>query len=312
MRASTLHTLPRVAFIGMLFLVFGTADSLFQSVPTGQIAFTSKAHGNMDIYIMRIGVGDPQQLISNTSDDYWSSWSPDGRRLAFASNRRGNFDVYAIDVPDDPEYSGDEGALAIQPLTTNLADDLEPAWSPDGRQLAFMSIRGGNVDVYLLDLESGTESQLTDHPAADWLPAWSPDGNRVLFVSDRDGDAEIFLMDPDGTNQRPLTSNEVTDEYPAWSPDGKQISFACGYGEGRELCLMDADGANVRVLTNDRASVWVQTWSPDGKWIVFTSDRDGNRELYRLRLEDFLLVRLTDNGYLDGIAAWRPATHGRD
>jgi Tol biopolymer transport system component len=273
---------------------------------SGEIAFTSAGRGNNDVYIMDIGGSNLRQLTSDSSDDYWATWSPDGTQLAFASDRRGNYDLYVLDVPANLDAQNDEQTLNLRQLTGNRADDLEPAWSPDGQHLAFMSNRGGNVDIYVLSVDGGEAQQLTDEEADDWLPAWSPDGSQIVFVSNRDGDEEIYLMDAQGGNQQALTDNDADDSYPAWSPDGSQISFACGAGRHRELCVMDVDSGNLRQLTEDGASVWVSAWSPDGEWIVFTSNRDGNRELYLVDVEGQDLHRLTENGYADGIAAWRP------
>jgi len=281
------------------------------------LAFTSGRSGNMDIYLMDATGGNQQRLTEHPRDDYWPTWSPDGARIAFASERSGNFDIYLMGVQAALEGAGE---AALQQMTEGRASDLEPAWSPDGARIAFMSDRDGNWEIYTVDLEGGDVQRLTNHEADDWLPAWSPDGQQIAFVSDRDGNFEIYVMEADGDDVRRLTEDSATDSYPAWSPDGKQISFVSNRSGHAELYLMSlpdgstggADG--LRQLTHDGATVWVSAWSPDGRHIAFTSDRDGNREIYRMAVPAVPegaaasppdLLRLTDNRFLDGTPAWR-------
>jgi Tol biopolymer transport system component len=283
-----------------------------------ELAFTSERSGNMDIYLMDAAGGDQQRLTEHPRDDYWPTWSPDGSRLAFASERSGNFDIYCMDVQAALEGAGE---TALRQLTQGRASDLEPAWSPDGARIAFMSDRDGNWEIYTIDVEGGDVQRLTDHQADDWLPAWSPDGRQIAFVSDRDSNREIYVMEASGDNVRRLTEDGATDTYPAWSPDGKQISFVSNRSGHSELYLIsfaggpDGGADGLRQLTHDGASVWVSAWSPDGSHIAFTSDRDGNREIYVMAVPTEAggapegspdLLRLTDNHNLDGIPAWRP------
>ena len=92
-----------------------------------------------------------------------------------------------------------------------------PAWSPDGRALAFTSDRGGSDDVYVLTLRTSAVRRLTSDAADDWAPAWSPDGRRLLFVSDRDGRDQLFTIGSDGGGLTQLTEDDEDKDRPAWS-----------------------------------------------------------------------------------------------
>ena len=102
-------------------------------------------------------------------------------------------------------------------LTNNLAADDRPIWSPDGKQIAFVSSRDGNPEIYLMNADGSNQTRLTDHPARDVYPGWSPDGTRILFISNRDGAFEIYVMNTDGSNVVRLTrsGNNV---LPDWQP----------------------------------------------------------------------------------------------
>ena len=133
---------------------------------------------------------------------------PAGNRIAFVSDRDGNFEIYMMNA---------DGSNQTR-LTNNPAEDGMPAWSPDGSCLAFNSDRDGNFEIYVMDADGSNQTRLTNDPGWDTMPAWSPDGSCLAFNSDRDGKSEIYVMDADGSNQRNLTNNPAWDGDPAWSP----------------------------------------------------------------------------------------------
>lgn len=143
-------------------------------------------------------------------------------KIAFASVRdNGNHDIYLMDA---------NGSNEIR-LTTSLAYDDQPAWSPDGSTLAFMTNRDGNFEIYSMPGVGGVPTRLTNNPAGDGFPAYSPNGTKIAFVR---GDLrnpssfEIWVMNADGSNQVRLTNDSVIDGVPSWSPDGTRIVFMSG------------------------------------------------------------------------------------
>ena len=131
------------------------------------------------------------KLASGYSDNF-PSWSPAGR-IAFASSRDGNFEIYVMDSDGNN----------LQRLTDHEDSDMYPSWSPDGR-IAFASNRDGNFEIYVMDSDGNNLQRLTDHDTSDNVPSWSPDG-RIAFASNRDGNFEIYVMDSDGNNLQRLT-----------------------------------------------------------------------------------------------------------
>ncbi len=94
-----------------------------------------------------------------------------------------------------------------------------PAQAQDAMgQIAFVSRRDGNSEIYVMNADGSGQTNLTNNPASDTFPAWSPDGSRIAFTSDRDGNQEIYVMNADGSGQTPLTNNPETDNSPVWSP----------------------------------------------------------------------------------------------
>lgn len=193
-----------------------------------------------------------------------------GSRIAFISNREGNYEIYTM-------YSD---GTDLQRLTRNTAYDGRPDWSPDGGQIAFSSDRDGRSEIYIMNSDGSSQRRLTNNSSYDEFPAWSPDGSMIAFNSDRDGDQEIFLMNTDGSNQRQLTFNTSYDYWPSWSPDGTKILYASGSGMRRDIYVMDADGSNPRQLTTDPADDVDAAFSPDGQTIAFISNRGGTYTLY--------------------------------
>ena len=190
--------------------------------PDGQaIAFFSNRFGNEDYScaVHRIGImpvaGGTQgmapigALIGNQET---LDWSPDGQSLAFSSKSCGGTGVH-IQI-----YLWDEAADTITQLTHDDYINAGPAFSHDGRFLAYHSFREDNSEIILLDLDSGTAVNLTNHAAKDSHPTWSPDDSQIAFVTNRDGNDEIYVMNVDGTELKNLTNHPARDFEPQWSP----------------------------------------------------------------------------------------------
>src|SRR4051794_4582059 len=106
-------------------------------------------------------------------------------------------------------------------LTSNSWDDRTPAYSPDGKKIAFVSLQDGNQEIYVMDADGGNQVRRTTNPLPDTDPSWSPDGTKIVYSSLQAGNPDIYVMNADGTGtpQR-LTEDAGADTDPAWSPDG--------------------------------------------------------------------------------------------
>jgi len=174
-------------------------------------------------------------------------------------------------------------------------------------QIAFVSDRDGNPEIYVINTDGTGATRLTENPAGDYAPAWSPDGARIAFYSERDGNAEIYVMDADGSNLTRLTKNPANDYAPAWSPDGKKITFHSHryLGAGR-IFIMNADGSNVTRLTDPAWDDWSPAWSPDGRQIVFNSSRNNHRDIWLMNADGSGMKNLTKNPADDWWPDWSP------
>ena len=183
-------------------------------------------------------------------------------------------------IASGKRVSDDSGVRQLTKTDPDQDANGQPAWSPDGNQIAFSSNRDGDYELYVMNVDGSGVHQLTDHSSWDRQPAWSPDGNQIAFSSNRDGDYELYVMNADGSGVHQLTDHRSSDQQPAWSPDGNQIAFSSNRDGDYELYVMNADGSGVHQLTDHRSSDQQPAWSPDGNQIAFSSNRDGDYELY--------------------------------
>src|SRR6476619_6447271 len=125
--------------------------------------------------------------------------------------------------------------------------NINPSWSPDGRQLVFESARHGNTTLYIINADGTGERRLTSTGSCDDThPAWSPDGRRIAFDSDRDGSENVYTMTSDGTDVRRLTNGPDRSGHASWSPDGERIVFSSGRDASAAIWTIRPDGADRR------------------------------------------------------------------
>jgi TolB protein len=219
-----------------------------------QIAFVSDRDGVSQIYVMDVTGRNVRRLTTPPGSSNRPAWSPDGRTIAFNSDRDGigRTGIYLMDA--------DGGNVRKLPIP--LFAPSGPTWSPDGRRIAFLARQGfedENFDIYVIDVNGKKLQRLTNQPGADWSPTWSPDGKSIAFDSSRDIERgkgrDIYLIDINGRNLRNLTEKHPRhDDHPAWSSDGRKIAFVSNRDGNAEIYVMDADGRNQRNLTNHPAS----------------------------------------------------------
>jgi Tol biopolymer transport system component len=212
------------------------------------------SNGNWDIYgddLSTVGIPNlspsdsasgSERLTNHPARDQYPSISPDGLRVAFQSQRDGDWEIYVTDTG---------GALRPTRITEHPARDVRPAWSPDGSTIAFASDRGGEgLEIYRSSPDGlDPTTRLTNRRSASTDPNWSPDGSQMAFSSiDESGFRQIYVMNADGTEQVRLTNTAgVASESPAWSPDGSEIAFV----RGSEIWIMNVDGSDQRVLVSE-------------------------------------------------------------
>lgn len=183
-------------------------------------------------------------------------------KIAFTSFRDGNqSEIYVMNADGSGQAR----------LTSNSADDLEPAWSPDGSEIAFTSFRDTGYDVYVMNADGSGVTRLTN-TVQNYEPAWSLDGSKIAFTSGRDGNLELYVMNADGSGQGKLTNNPAADFEAAWSPDGTRIAFTSDRDTtARDVYAMNADGSGQTKLTNG-----FQNFEPDWQTAPPPPDADGD------------------------------------
>src|SRR5262245_2898941 len=175
-----------LAALGAAAVAVGASTA--PAASTDKIVYHSRLPGrNNEIVVVSSAGGAPTRLTRNKASDSNPTWSPDGRRIAFESNRRGGGRRYE----DSDVYVMKADGTGVRELTFANAFDGDPAWSLDDR-IAFESERTGNSEIWAIDAAGSNEQQLTKSPAFDGDPAWSPSAGRIAFTSERDnGDREI-------------------------------------------------------------------------------------------------------------------------
>jgi TolB protein len=198
---------------------------------------------------------------------------PGRRDLVFVSTKSGVYDLYSMDADGSHQRRLTHGPRPSASSPEGLFYAVDPAFSPDGRTIAFASSRDGSLDLFAIDADGSHLRRLTSGPAEDSHPTWSPDGRWIAFVRG----SHLDVMGADGRGVRQLTKGAETDADPAWSPRGGWIAYVV-HPQGlpsRELWLVRPDGSGAHALTRLEASSDSPAWSPDGRRLAFSTDARG-------------------------------------
>ena len=267
-----------------------------------RVVFVSES-GPKNNRLKRLGVMDydganVQYLTDSSAIVLAPRFSPTGDRILYTSYASGFPRITLMDVGSLSTQS-----LAEQPGTMTFA----PRFSPDGGRVVFSLERGGNSDLYMLQLSSGGLTQLTNAPSIETAPSFSPDGSQIVFESDRSGSQQLYIMSAGGGEARRISAGQGRYGTPVWSPRGDLIAFTKQNAGRFHIGVMRTDGSEERLLT---ASFLDEgpTWSPNGRVIMFTRETSGaagQSALYSVDISGRNLRQITTEGAASD-PAWSP------
>jgi TolB protein len=207
-------------------------------------------------------------------------------RIAYVSTQTGNKEIYVMDW---------DGHNPL-PLTKNGSINLNPDFSPDGREIIFTSYKRGNPDLYRRSLSNTAEIALSARKGLNITGNWSPDGSKIALALSKDGDTEIYTINKDGSHPVRLTINPALDLYPAWSPDGKQLAFLSDRLGKPQIFIMNANGGDARRLTTSGSYNVNPRWSPKGDRIAYSRMTNGGFSIFTVAPDGSSDTQLTFEG----------------
>ncbi len=282
-----------------------------------QIAFASNRSGIPQIYLTDLTGNTVRPITNMPNGACQPSWSPDGSKLVFVSPCQREYDISETPPKDTALYIINADGSNQTELPTAPGGDFEPAWSPDGKRIAFTSLRDGHMQIYVLNLDDQSVKRLTDTPTGvdTRQPAWSPFSNQIAYAEKRLGAYQIWAMTDAGQGQQQIarSGNTFWDYAPVWSSDGKTIFFSERNAEGPArpwvmsiLYENRNSGAADQVKLNPLPVADLH-FSPDGLWFLFEGmSSDTNQDIFYAPIAGGERVRLTQDPGTDFDPAWRP------
>jgi Tol biopolymer transport system component len=204
-------------------------------------------------------------------------------------------------------YSVRADGTDLRRLTRDPEGASSPAVSPNGRRIAFVSMRNFRTsagDIWVMNADGTRQTRLTSDVADEADPAWSPDGKKIVFDLVNSGRSDLYVMDADGSHRRRLTATPQVEGGPAWSPNGKKIAFAripSPYNTAARIYTVNPDGSGLRELSS-KPYEGGPSWSPDSRRIAF--ERGG--DIYLMNADGTHRHRLTWTTSLEEAPAWSP------
>jgi TolB protein len=267
----------------------GPPALVFVSVKEGDYAIYGANAAGKHVYALTEHKADPSTprgLFFQTEP----AWSPDGRELAFTSNRDGRTHVFVMNAD----------GTGTRRVTNTQHSDEHPSWSSDGRWIVFA--REGAL--YRVRATGGVAKRVGSGLGAAADPAYSPDGKLIAYDYRRPGYSikEIYVMNADGAGVRKVTDLRAVSTYPAWSPDGTTLAFQSSVSGGKnEIYTVPAAGGQPKRVTTSAIDAIQPDWTTDGSGITFS--RDGAL----VTVSNGNETELTSGQNNDSAPAWRPA-----
>ena len=216
------------------------------------------------LFKMPVSGGQATPMTDALFDARQPTWSPDGKSIAFQSNRDGHWKIWVIGANGENPH----------PLASDPFDEREPSWSPDGKSIAFTSARNGKFDIWARSVADGSLRQLSSGPGGNSRASWSPDGSQIAYLSDRPKASGIYVSDLQGHEHQVAHLTLVPGPtiapagVPTWTPDGKEVIYVKFDGAQAKLMRGDAvmlDGEDFHPFRMQWLSDRVYLYTADGK-----------------------------------------------
>lgn len=324
----------------------------------GSILFISERDGNLEVYRWRAGA-KPERLTDDPRADFPVEQAPDGSGWTRVVSEEGPVPEAHVEqivwMPREgapvsvgpagrrargPSWAPDrsfvvfesdaeqafsdvwrwEPSGASRRLTTTENGAFEPAVSPDGRRVAFVSTRDGNPEIYVMAADGSAPRRLTDWRRDDMTPLWSPDGTRLAFLRREQGGERLLVLalpredgppgDAPPSERRVVLTAEgekVKHAEAAWSPDGTRLAYTVHRPkEAPHVAVTVVAEGHTMVASPPGLRATMPSWSPDGRYLAFTATEGDPAalDLYAVRLEDGAWARLTDDPAPDWLPRW--------
>lgn len=269
----------------------------------GKIVFVSDRDGDFEIYTMNLDGSGVTNITNHPANDWFPAHSPDGRQIAFASDREGKAaftdrTIYIMNI------DGTEQRQFVERITGF------PSWSPDGTRIVFTcnTYKSPSLhvrDICVMNTDGTGKVQLTHDKKYDGFPNWSPDGSRIIYGCYPDGNDDVCIMNADGSGQTRLIRDPAKDGCAEWSPDGSRILFSSDRSGSIQLYLVNPDGSDLIQITEGSPKI-CGTWAPDGTRIVFVAEDGNASNIYIMNADGSEQVQLTNDASHNESAIWVP------
>ncbi len=245
--------------------------------------------------------GNERTAIHRLADDivYTLTGEPGIANSKIAYIHEGEDGTKEVAVMD---YDGHRASI----LTSDKNLNLSPAWSPNGHKICYTSFKDDNPNLYVYNLKTNTQIQLSALHGLNSAPSWSPDGARLAITLSKDGNAEIYILDVEKKQLQRLTYNRAIDSSPGWAPSNRDIVFTSDRSGSPQVYIMDSDGLNVRRLTFEGNYNDSPSWSPRGDRIAYVSRTDSGFDIYTIDTLGENRMRLTDSAKSNEDPCWSP------
>ena len=256
--------------------------------------------GFQTMNIARTDLPKPMNLTQHIAHDRYPSWSPDGKYIAFESDRSGSWNIYLMN----------RDGKNIRALIESTNNERFPAWHPSGNRIVFQSDRNGKSDLFILSLQNNNVTSVATLEGDELFPTWSPDGDWITFTLLKNGILGHYKIREDGTDFQPVFSNSDRNVWPRWSPDGTRLAYhsrPTTEGSEDDLYIFSVHDGSIKQVTNKPGHDFCPEWSPDGNKLVAASVDPGiGRWMRVFNLDGSIALQFAGDMFRITEPSWSP------